>query len=515
MANTTINIPKTHLIMGLCLPLAVLLGYFLAEPLESGSMAVVLLVIAALMVPILMKWHHPLLIFCWFLPIYPRFLPGRPPLWMLMAIASLLFAVLNRSVNANRRFLIVPSIVKPLVLLGIVILGTAWMTGGVGLRALGAEGRQGGKGYFYLAGAIAGYFALTSQPISLKRARLYVSMFFLGNLVSLVSVFAYVAGPAMYWMYMLVPEENAFENLGGTLSLTQDVVRVGGMTATTVGLSCFLLARYGLKGTLNIKAPWRLTLLLLTVAACLVSGYRSTCILLILTFACAFWLEGLHRTRMMAVAVAVVLVGAAVAFSQVHKLPLTIQRTLSFLPVELDAAIRENAQSSTDWRVEMWKDTLPLVPKYLFKGKGYALDPNEVFLTQVASYSGFETASAGSMLAGDYHNGPLSVLIPFGLPGLAAFVWLLVAIWRMLVHYHRHGAPELQTINTAFLAIFVAKVIFFSLIFGAFYNDLPTFTGIAGMSVCMNAWPSPVSKDVESEEESLQSFGRSTMLPVE
>src|SRR5206468_5649828 len=64
-AASAISIPRTHLIMGLCLPLAVLLGYFLAQPLEAGSMAVVLLVISVLSVPLLMKWHHPLLILCW------------------------------------------------------------------------------------------------------------------------------------------------------------------------------------------------------------------------------------------------------------------------------------------------------------------------------------------------------------------------------------------------------------------------------------------------------------------
>ncbi len=44
MANA-INIPKTHLIMGLSLPLAVLLGYFIAEPMELGSLAVVVFVL--------------------------------------------------------------------------------------------------------------------------------------------------------------------------------------------------------------------------------------------------------------------------------------------------------------------------------------------------------------------------------------------------------------------------------------------------------------------------------------
>src|SRR5713226_2470738 len=104
MANTTINIPKPHLIMGLCLPLAVLIGYFLAEPLESGSIAVVLLVLMVLSVPILMKWHHPLLVLCWNASITPYFVPGRPYLWMIMAVASLFFAALNRSVTARHGF---------------------------------------------------------------------------------------------------------------------------------------------------------------------------------------------------------------------------------------------------------------------------------------------------------------------------------------------------------------------------------------------------------------------------
>src|SRR6185436_6358158 len=77
MANT-INVPRGHLIMGLCLPLAVLVGYFLAQPLESGSFAVVLLVLSVLSVPLFIKWHHPLLILCWNVYANPLFLPGRP-----------------------------------------------------------------------------------------------------------------------------------------------------------------------------------------------------------------------------------------------------------------------------------------------------------------------------------------------------------------------------------------------------------------------------------------------------
>ena len=93
MANT-INIPRPHLIMALCLPLAVLLGYFLAEPMDSGSLAVVVFVLAVISVPLMMKWHYPLLLFSWNAAICPMFLPGQPQLWMLMAVVALLSELL-------------------------------------------------------------------------------------------------------------------------------------------------------------------------------------------------------------------------------------------------------------------------------------------------------------------------------------------------------------------------------------------------------------------------------------
>src|SRR5215471_17125942 len=140
---SAISIPRTHLIMGLCLPLAVLLGYFLAQPLEAGSMAVVLLVISVLCVPLLMKWYHPLLILCWNVTANPLFLPGRPALWALMGMTSLFFGILGRSVNPHRRFVQVPSIIRPVLFLGAVVIITAVLTGGIGFRFFGSE-RYGG-----------------------------------------------------------------------------------------------------------------------------------------------------------------------------------------------------------------------------------------------------------------------------------------------------------------------------------------------------------------------------------
>src|SRR5580765_6825544 len=104
MASTFV-VSRSQLIYALCLPLAVLIGYFLAEPLESGSIAIVVLVLSVLCLPLLMKWYHPLLIMSWNAVVLAVGLPGRPPLYMVMTALGLLIAVLNRSVNPHKRFI--------------------------------------------------------------------------------------------------------------------------------------------------------------------------------------------------------------------------------------------------------------------------------------------------------------------------------------------------------------------------------------------------------------------------
>lgn len=90
------------------------------------------------------------------------------------------------------------------------------------------------------------------------------------------------------------------------------------------------------------------------------------------------------------------------------------------------------------------------------------------------------------MLAGDYHNGPLSVLIPFGVWGALAFVWFLVASFRALYLNYHHGDPDLKIINTFLIAYFAARLVFFTAVFGGFYGDLAVFSGIVGLSIALN-----------------------------
>src|ERR1044072_6130980 len=149
---TTLRIPKAQIILMLVLPLAVILGYFLANPLDQSSMSVVGLVLVALVLPLVMQWYHALLVVLWNATIALLFVPGTPPLWMFIAAIGLVIAVLNRSVNPNFRFISVPSITWALLFLMAVVFITAYFNGGIGAQVLGSS-KYGGRRYVYMAAA--------------------------------------------------------------------------------------------------------------------------------------------------------------------------------------------------------------------------------------------------------------------------------------------------------------------------------------------------------------------------
>jgi O-antigen ligase len=215
-------------------------------------------------------------------------------------------------------------------------------------------------------------------------------------------------------------------------------------------------------------------------------GFRSAVLLLAMTFLILFWLEKLWGTRIFVILVMGLTLGGALLVGFADKLPLTIQRSLSFLPLEIDPLTRISAQDSTEWRLEIWKEMLPQVPRYFFKGKGYNLSGDELYMNRESMYRGLAAQWEGAALAGDYHNGPLSVLIPFGIWGLAAFVWLLAAGTRFLYTNFRESAPELRKINAFLLALFLARILFFVFVFGTLHGDLYQFAGILGLSVALN-----------------------------
>ena len=199
---------RSLLVYGICLPLAVILGYLLATPMDLPHLGVVLIVFSVLAVPVLLRWHHIWLIAAWNSTAMLFFIPGKPQVWMGLAAISLAISILQYTLNRNMRFLSAPSVAWPLLLLTAVILITARLTGGLfSLRMFGGD-TYGAKRYFIILAAVMGYFAIISRPIPPKRAGLYVALFFLGAATVAIANLPGVINPAFNFLFVFFPVAN-------------------------------------------------------------------------------------------------------------------------------------------------------------------------------------------------------------------------------------------------------------------------------------------------------------------
>jgi choline-glycine betaine transporter len=103
-----------------------------------------------------------------------------------------------------------------------------------------------------------------------------------------------------------------------------------------------------------------------------------------------------------------------------------------------------------------------------------------------AAVKGTFAENQPSALSGSYHNGPLSVVMTFGIWGVIAFVWFWIAAIWVLYNNYRRGDPALRTVNTFLLVAFVGRIIYFMSIFGDVSFDILTFGGFLGLSVSLN-----------------------------
>jgi hypothetical protein len=480
-----LSIHRILIAYAVAVPLALVLGYLVATP-DMASVVVVGMVLFFLALPLVIQWHHALLIVAWNSAFVLGFMPGQPRLWLVLAGLAFGMAAVNH-VTGLKSFLHAPELTKPvLFLLGVVVV-TAWFRGGVGSRVLGGSG-YGGRGYIYLLGAIIGYFALTARRIPIGQSERMVKWFFLSGLTYALCNLAYALGPAFYVLYNFVSVDYAMTQASGDWGL--NVERFGGLGPVATGLLCFILARWGIRRTFEWDKPWRLLLLTAAIVAGLFSGFRSEIGVLGVLFVVQFMVEGLWKTVFLPLfcLLAVLCLTPMLLFA--NKLPPVAQRSLAafqvILPVDINPEVRAETTSSSQWRKEMWSEVYPEIPKYLLLGKGYSIDPVDLYLTEEAVRSGLISNYETSIVAGDYHNGPLSVLIPFGIFGAIAFVWLLGAGVKVLYWNYRYGDARLRQVNMALLSFFLTQCLFFFVVFGAISSQLSVFLGLLGLSVSLN-----------------------------
>src|SRR5437016_1569341 len=247
MTTAAVSLFRSLLIYGICVPLALMLGYLITTPYDLTSFTVVGGVLFLLLIPLLLRWHQAWLFATWNLSAVLFFLPGKPLVWLVLAWISLLIAFVGYILNRDRKFLHVPELTWPMVLMVVIVLVTAMFRGGLGMQSLGSQ-TFGVRRYFIMLTSIAGYFALTSRRIPPQRVPLYVALYFLSTITILVGELAVVVSPSFYFLFTIFPVGSA-----GLQAIAADptgrpgfATRLSGFATAGSAAYLLMLCRYGI-----------------------------------------------------------------------------------------------------------------------------------------------------------------------------------------------------------------------------------------------------------------------------
>jgi len=509
---------RAIIIFALVIPLALILGYSLATPLDFSTLGIVGSILALLCLPLILRWHHFLLFLSWNLGALVFFLPGRPEFWIFMSLLSLTITLGQRAISTSLEMVPPPMVLWPLLFLLAVVVATAKLTGGIGLGSLGG-GLAGGRHYLLIICAILGFVAMTTHQIPKSKVYVYSGAYLLGGMTTLIGLMVPLLGSSGAVLFAIFPVDMAtYESQIQSNSLTD---HIGRYYAVSAGLNCmfyYLLARYGVRNLLTGRNWLRLLVATACFGGGLMGGFRTFLIGAILTVFFIFWLDGMLRSRYVIIPI-LALTCCLLALPFARNLPISIQRSISFLPVDVDPMARMAAESTTTWRIELWKLLLPDIPKYFWLGKGLGIKVSEMD-QGVDLAMGGETRDPYSsfILTGDYHNGPLSVIIPFGIWGMIGWIWFIAGAGRALYLNYRYGDIELRIINTYIFATFCSSTVVFFTIFGGFYGGLAGFTGLVGLSISLNGGIKRAAKTNESaltKNERVRKFARFQPLLVD
>lgn len=476
------------IVYAICIPLAIFVGYFLT----SNAYQTVYLAAALtglLVLPLVLKLHYPILLFSWHASIALFFINSHPNLWLLMVLVSLGVSLVERILSRESHFISVPSVVLPMMIfLGVVFL-TAEANGGFGLKALGSS-VYGGKKYVYLLIGALSYFALVARQIPPEKVSRYFTIFVLGAVTVAIGDLFMVAPSWLDPLFLVFPPAAVSND-----PFEFGVTRLNGTGVLGVAVFSWMIAKYGLRGIFLSGKVWRVVLLAAMFFVGTLGGFRTSLGTMMLIFAGAFIVEKIYQTWLVAPAILGSLLLALIIVPTAHHLPFTMQRAMAFLPLDLDRDALAAAESSTDWRINMWTGLLQdQVPQHFWKGKGFAFskqDYDEMMGQTALASSGYAEANAdeqGLALAGDYHNGMLSLIIPFGIWGVLTFTWFMSAGLRVVYLNLKYGRPEFRTINYFLFMMYFIEFGSYLSCFGGLSvsTDMAWFTGYLGMSIAIN-----------------------------
>ena len=420
-------------------------------------------------------------------------------IWLLMVFLSAMNVVLIRGVGTSELgqllFLAFSTILflmrklrmqfqfKELELWALLIIACivqTYLRNPVGLNLMGS-GNVGARPYLMLAIAISSAAVLSVMIVEVKELKWAMWLSIIGGFLGI---------PGTVLRY-------------GTLAGDQeDLSRIPVFSTLATLLSRILVTwKSPLKALMH---PGWGSVLLLSVVAAGASGYRNSVAMIGLMYIFGIC----YRGGVMAV-FSSILAGALglVLLALINlnfPLPGNIQRALSPFPGTWEQKYKRQANLSTEWRMDMWKEALTsdrwIHNKFVGDGLGMSAEQlrenQRVDATMVGagtSNTGLLAQQENMLINGSYHSGPVHTIRTVGYLGL---VILLAAMIRLAVHAHRQilrcKGTEWFPLAMFFNVPILVHPLFFVFVFGEFpVGVATTMMGIAWVRLLEKNLPIP------------------------
>ncbi len=339
-----------------------------------------------------------------------------------------------------------------LILINLAYLVVVYLRNPVGFLAFETS-MVGGRPYFEILLAFAAYLVLCRATLGDVTARIFpffmvIPTILLGAL-EVLSRLVPAAGQTLSSLYTGIA---GGDGLSAGFSDEQRLgeTRFTGLQFTGITGVLALCARYNPITLISPIHPLRTLLFAASLTAIFLSGFRTA----ILFAMVAFLLSAVLRRRMqdlwLASAVtALGLIAVIMLQGSVIQWPVTMQRTLSWLPGDWSDQALQDAEGSSQWRFDMWKwaweDTRIMRDKVLGQGFGFTLeDMNLIANALLAGQSGGAylggSYQESFMIMGSFHSGPLSTIKVIGVVGFLLYYplmcYMAVFAWRLCRRAH-------------------------------------------------------------------------------
>lgn len=350
------------------------------------------------------------------------------------------------------------------VFFALIVVMTAFYRGS-GLRVLGSE-LWGGFAYINILLSCAFIYSVIHLKIDNKHLHLYLSMMCLLSFIPLVSelINRGIVGDSDLKYFF----QGLLNNINEDLIIVEEEERF--RTFAQPAIFMCLLA-FICNTDDNLSESRGLLFFIFIFFSFMIgslSGHRIVIITIILIIFFQHWLKNQFDSKFLIKGVLIAVTTGFFFFLFSDYLPSEMRRSFSWLPWVKS----EDASNSSEWRLLVWAIAWIELPNYWLIGKGLAFSYSNLEYAQMTDVANVEWA----VITNNYHNGPLSVMIGFGVLGLFALIGLWVTLIKRYNYYiYSDWGEDIQR-KQYFIIVysyFLTLTITFIFIFGDVHISIP------------------------------------------